>query len=821
MTEKSKLRSGAAMKFALGLVGGALAFTPAAMAQETDEQGPRGAASVASDEIVVTATKRGDVLAQDVPGAITAFGAEQLEALNFQSLQSLTYVMPNVQLEDVGTAPGVANFGIRGLAINSSIPSVDPTVGVFVDGVYQGINAGIVVDNFDLEGVEVLRGPQGTLYGRNVTGGAVLIRTTAPGDDLEINARAGIETGPEYTADFSISGPLAEGLLAAKLAVYHNEDEGWFENDFDGSQFGASEMDIYRFALRATPTNNLDLILRLEQGFSDSDGPAAQNHGLYESGSFDFAINNPGYASGDWNQATFEVNWDVPLGDGTITNIAGWRDYDGRSSSDIDATSFTGFHARAVNEQDQWSNELRYAGTFGNVELTTGVYHFEQNLFYIEERFLFAGLLPLVGPLQYADDDPFWITRVGGGEGEFSTWAAFANADWHLSDELTVNFGVRYSHEEKSGQISRIRRGVTAVTQPITVAPIPALVGQFILPADNLDGTNVIPGEGVVGGSIDGGFLTFSDAPFDLSWNDTSPRVGIQWEPNEETNIYAFWAQGFRSGGMNFRVTTLGTTLVTGAPTPFDAEEQSSFEVGWKQDFADRRGRINLALFHNTIDDMQRETNVPDATGSGVQQVIVNAGTAIIQGAELEARWSFTENFLVSVQAGYTDGEYDEVTADLDSLQVDCVTPSVLGMAPALTVGACDLDQEIPRLAPWTYGANVVYDLPILGGMLSSRVGYNHRDEAFYNDSNRGFLAEADIFDANLTFTPDNGNWSLSVYGENLTDEATWGGDTNLPDAAPFGGDGTGGYGTGGPANPTFSPLNEGMVIGAALRLHN
>lgn len=781
MTDKSKLRSGAAMKFALGLVGGALAFTPAAMAQDAPQEGARGAAATVTDEIVVTATKRGDVIAQDVPGAITAFGAEQLEALNFQSLQSLTYVMPNVQLEDVGTAPGVANFGIRGLAINSSIPSVDPTVGVFIDGVYQGINAGLVIDNFDLEAVEVLRGPQGVLFGRNVTGGAILIRTAAPTEDFTWSARAGIETGPEYIADFSVSGAVLPGL-AAKFAIYHNEDEGWFENDFDGSQFGASQLNIQRLAFAGSPLDGLDMILRLEHGESESDGPAAQNHGQglpYERGGFDFAINNRGYATGEWDQATLEANWDVDLGGGTITNIFGWRDYDGRSSSDIDATPANGFHARALNLQEQYSNELRYAGTFGNIDLTTGIYWFSQDLFYVEERALLGAVAP---------SNQF---RVGGGEGTFSTSGAFLNTDWHLNEELTFNLGIRYSVEQKDAQVSRIR-GTTA----------------------NLDGANAVPGEGVLGGSIDNETLAFTDSPFDLEWTDTSPRVGIQWEPNDDTNIYAFWAQGFRSGGVNFRTTTLGTALVTGAPQSFDAEEQSSFEVGWKQDFADRRGRINLALFHNTIEDMQRETNIPDP--AGVQQVIVNAGTAIIQGAELEARWAFTDSLLVSVQAGYTDGEYDEVTADLDALQIDCVTPSVAGMTPAQTIGACDLDQKIPRLAPWTYGANVIYDLPIFGGMLSSRVGYNHRDENYYNDSNLGVLAEADIFDANLTWTPENGNWAISIYGDNLTDEATWGGDTILPDAAPFGGNGIAGD-----ALPTFSPLNEGMVIGASIRVHN
>ena len=758
-------RGGAALKFALGVMGGVMAASPALAQSATD---------ALSEEIIVTATKRGDVLAQDVPGALTAFNSEQLEALNFDDLQSLTYAMPNVQLEDIGTAPGVANFGIRGLGINSSIPSVDPTVGVFVDGMYYGINAGIVVDNFDLEAIEVLRGPQGTLYGRNVTGGAVLIRTTLPSDEFSISGRVGVETGLEYTGDAVISGPLVPGgALSAKVAVYHNQDDGWFENDFDGSQHGASEMNIYRLALRGQIGNSTELILRLEQGFSDSDGPASQNHAQFARGTFDFSINNPGYASGDWEQAILEANIDVPFGDGTITNILGWRGYQGYSGSDIDALPITSFHARAVNLQDQWSDELRYAGTFGPVDVTTGLYWFEQNLLYIEERLLIGA--PAV--------------RVGGGDGEFSTFGAFAAIDWHLTEEFTLSLGVRYTEEEKQARVSRVR-------------------GFF----DNLDGANVVPGEFVVGGSIDGEFLNFSDSPLDLSWNDTSPRIGVQWEPNPDTNIYAFWAQGFRSGGVNFRVTTFGSTAFPQPPTAFDAEEQSSFEIGWKQDFMEGRHRVNLALFHNEIDGMQRETNIPGV--SGVQQVIVNAGVAVIRGAELEARFGITDNFIIAAQVGYTDGEYDEVTADLDALRIDCVTPSVLGDTPAQTVGACDLALEIPRLAPWTYGVNLIYDLPIMGGVLSSRVGYNHRDEAFYTDNNRGRLAEVDFFDANFTFTPDGGNWSFAVYGDNLTDEATWGGDTQLPDIAPFGGDGAGPL-----PPPTFSPLNEGRVIGAELRL--
>ncbi|HJS79185.1 MAG TPA: TonB-dependent receptor, partial [Vitreimonas sp.] len=444
-------------------------------------------------------------------------------------------------------------------------------------------------------------------------------------------------------------------------------------------------------------------------------------------------------------------------------NIASWRQYEGISSGDIDATPNFGFHSRAVQEQDQWSNELRYAGTFGPVDLTVGHYIFEQNLFYIEERNLVLGLL----------------RRVGGGDGQFSTWGVFTNADWHLNDQLTLNLGVRYTEENKEARISRVRAAT-----------------------DNLDGVAIVPGEFTLGGSIDNRTLNFSDTPFDLSWNDVSPRIGLQWQPNADTNLYAYAARGFRSGGVNFRVTTLNPAVGSGAPTPFDAEEQTSYEIGWKQDFWGGRSRLNLAVYQNQIEDMQRETNVPEP-GSGVQQVIVNAGDATIWGAEMEARLSLTENFMIQLQAGYTEGEYDTVTADLNGDGF---------------ITAADANLEIPRLAPWTYGVSLFHDLPIMSGVLSSRVSYNHRDANFYTDNNRGVLNEADIVDANFTWRPDDGNWSFSLYGNNLTDEATFGGDTQLPDSAAFPGSLFGGDGAGPRPPPTFSPLNKGRVIGARLR---
>lgn len=801
---RGALGLGTALSLVFGL--GALTATPAA-----------AQVSSAVDEVVVTGLKHGERNVQDVPVAVTAYGAEQLEALNFSNLQSLSYSIPNVQLEDIGTSPGVANFSIRGLGINSSIPSVDPTVGVFVDGMYMGINSGVLTDGFDLAGVEVLRGPQGVLFGRNVTGGAILLRTKPPGDTLEVSARAGIETGLNYTADLSISGPLAPGVLSAKFATYYNSDEGWHENLWDGSQFGGSDTRIYRGALRFTPTENLEFLLRVEQGNIEGDGPAGQNHAIYSRDSFDFAINNPGFVASDWEQAIFEANWDV--GHGTITNITSWRTYLGLSGSDIDATTNTSFHARAVVEQEQWSNEFRYAGSFGPVDIAAGHYYFEQDLLYIEERLLIGGLLPTAAvsaasPLQYAAAAPFWITRVGGGQGEFSTWGAFVNADWNINSQLTLNVGVRYTEETKTARVSRIRRGVTPVSQPIIAGfgPAAALVGLSILPADNLDQGFPDPaGDGQVGGNIDARTLNFSDVPFDLSWNDASPRIGIQWRPTSDTNIYAFAARGFRSGGVNFRVTTLGVPAcvapgipvgcVTGGiaqpPTAFDSEEQTSYEIGWKQDFMDGRARVNLAVFHNEIEGMQRETNLPGP--SGVQQVIVNAGDATLQGVEIETRFNVLDNLLISLQAGYTDASYDSVTADLNGDGV---------------VNAADAALNLPRVPEWTYGASIMWDMPLGDfGALSTRVSYNHRDANYYTDNNLGTLNAVDMVDFNVTLRPTNGNWSFSVYGLNMLDEASFGGDTQLPDVASFGGDGAGPN-----PPPTFSPLNKGRVFGAEIR---
>lgn len=698
-----------------------------------------------AQEIVVTGDKRGESYAQDLPITLNVFAEDELRARNVEDLPRLSFAIPNVQFEDIGTARGVANFSIRGVGINSSIASVDPAVGLFVDGMYVGMNAGAITDVFDLEAIEVLRGPQGVLYGRNVTGGAVLVRTRGPSETFEAQGRVAVETGPNLIADGSISGPLAPGLLYGRLAVLHSDDSGWFENRRDGSRLGANTTDVVRASLRLTPAPNFDATLRVEQGYADGDGPAGQNHALFSRDSFDFAIDNLGYARTDWEQAILEANWRVAFGDGVITSITAWRDVEMGWAADIDSTPNFVFHTRILNLHRQRSRELRYAGSFGAVDVTAGTYFLDQDLAYFDER-----------------NFPTAARRVGGGIGEFTTWAAFLNADWRASDALILSGGLRYTREEKDSHISRVRPNNGAIA---------GLLGQQ-------------------GGDLDAQTLNFADAPISQSWDDLSPRVGVQWRPSPRTNLYASWSRAFRSGGANFRTTTLGTP-----PQTYDAERQSTIEIGWKQDLLYDHLRLNIALFENRIDDMQRETNLPDPI-SGVQQIVLNAGDALIRGGEIEARLRINQNLAISVQAGYLDGQYERVTADLNG---------------DLLVNEADRALQIPRLAPWTYGASVEYKQPLGSGVASARITYNHRDEAFYNDTNLGRLAEADMVDVNLAWEHGSGRWLISLYGENLLDEPTWGGDTTLPSSAAFG--------FSGGERPTFSPLNKGRVIGAELRI--
>jgi len=683
------------------------------------------------DEIVVTASKKSEAQnVQKVPFAVTAFGTKQLEEQHVRTLKNLSYSAPNVQLEDVGTAPGFANFSIRGLGINSSIPSIDPTVGVFVDGVYMGISAGILFDTFDLAGVEVLRGPQGLLFGRNVTGGAVVVRTSTPGNAFHADGRVAFESGNNLIGSFTVSGPLVKDKLAAKIAVYYDDDGGYFTNQFNNNHhFGKSRTLIARTALRFTPSESTEFIGRYEHGRTRGDGAVVSNFGLFGPDSFGISLNEEGKSNSNWDQAILETNFRNLPGDGVITNIAGYRKYDAFVTSDIDGSPSYTFHADTLTRQHQFSDELRYAGTFGNIELTAGLYYFKQYINYLEKRRLFGGAAII----------------SGGGVQHQTTMGAFASTDWHVAPTITINAGIRYSKEKKRVAVAN-------------------LIGNLCDPIVTL--TCSVYG--------------FHDSH---SWKDPTYKLGAQFQPSSATQLYGYYARGFRSGGYNFRnqsiVDDRGKPVL---PGPFDSEKQDSFELGLKQQFG-RAVRLNLAMFHNFIKGTQREIIQPLIT-SGTTQIIRNSANLRINGAEGELLVRVNPFLTLSGQFGYTDAKYTVVLADLNGDK---------------KVDALDLALKPPRVAPWTYGAALNFDHPLGADYkMGVRVGFNHRDASFSNDANTGRLNGADMVDFNLSLARRSDRWKLSFYGNNLLDRETQGNVSPLPFFK----------------GSTFSSINKGRVLG-------
>ncbi len=697
------------------------------------------------EEIIVTATKRaGGIEAQEAAVAVSAYGQNQLDAMHIRDLKAIGYNAPSVQLEDIGTTRGTANFSIRGLGVNSSIPSIDPTVGVFVDGMYYGLNAGVVFDVFDLESVEVLRGPQGLLFGRNVTGGAVVMNTTRPTEEFSFNGRVAYETGENMYASAVLSGPLSDSVRW-KLAGYYNDDGGWHTNLANGNDnFGKAETTVVRGALEFDLGDSANLIVRGEHGQSEGDGPAAHNGGCvvfavpglcagqYDREGFDFAIDEEGFYDNSWTNVIAEINIDVGFGDGTITNILGYREYESQTMGDIDSTPAFLFHAPSAIDQEQLSNELRYSGALGTVDVTAGIYYFTQEFTYLENR-----QIPPVGFV------PPGIT--GGGTQDQTTWGVFTQLDWHVSDSITFNLGGRYTEEEKDAQIASI-----------------------------LFNTCTFP----VGCQA----YDFNDS---RDWDNFTPKVGVQIMPNDDMQFYAFWTKGFRSGGYNMR-----HTAVAIPNQAFDEEEQTSVEVGLKADWADGRVRTNLAFYRNRIEDMQREINLADPV-AGVVQLIRNTADATIKGIDAEITVAASDDFILRGSLGYVDGEYNDVRFDISGDGV---------------VDDNDKQLKIPRLAPWSYGGEAIFSRAMSWGSFTAQASYYRRDAAYYTDNNLGQLYEADMVDARLAFGFLDDRLTLSVFGKNLKDQPTIGGDTQLPFFGAL------------DIRDTFSPLNKGRIYGVELQ---
>jgi len=678
------------------------------------------------EEIVVVAQKKGfGESVQEVPISITAFSGDQAEAMFAVNLTDIGLATPNASLTELPTFPGVANFVVRGMGtVGQSIPSADPAVGVSIDGVSLGTIYGVVTDLFDLEAIEVLRGPQGTLLGRNVTGGAVTMRTTRPTDEFVGKVRIGAGNFGKLDGSLLLSGPLNENW-GAKIAVLRKDRDGYFDAPNLGGTVGASETTVIRPAI-SYKNDTFDATLILEDGNIDADGLAAitfEADGEQVLDPFERRItlqDQRGFSELDWTQITVEANLD--LFGGKATGILGYRDLEQNGISDVDGFTGARFHFADGTglEQDQSSLELRWSGNLSDrVNLTTGIYLFDQEYTYRERRILVDA-----------------VDRRGVSSIEHSTQGVFAQADIALNDKLSLILGGRYTSESKDAAIGVIG-DPNAIGDCATVAP--PLADEF--PQALADCRPAL---------VD-----------DEDWNNFTPKVALNWNINDDVLGFASFTRGFRSGGYNVRFTDLSFITTpdnpTSTPGPYNEESVDAFELGIKSTFADGRVRFNASLFNNEFDDLQRTS----LNASGGQEIL-NAASGTIRGLEIDTVIGVTEGLILQAGLGYTDATYNS----FDSAVAQTGLP------------ASELDFV---LAPEvTFSAAATYDWNLSAeSFLSSRLSYTYVDDSVSDDFNTVRNESYGLIDASLTYQNDNG-LKIALYGKNVTDEVFYDFGTNF-----------------------------------------
>ncbi|ROT97333.1 TonB-dependent receptor [Altererythrobacter sp. FM1] len=569
--------------------------TSAAQEDKTSaQQNDSGSAQLT--EIVVTATKRaGGERAQDVPAAVSAFSANQVENMHVEDLRSFMSATPNVVFTAAVNAKS-ANFAIRGSGVVSSDPGIEPEVGTFVNGVYLGVIQGQMTSMFDLESVEILRGPQGILFGRNVVGGAALINTRKPTEATSLNAKVGVESGPAYTAQAAGGGSLGGGF-SGRLAVQYRKDEGYYYNEFLNTDLGKEESLVVRPSLRFQ-NGALDAVLVLEHGRVTGDGTVT----TAGTDPRRVSLNLNGDTLIDWYSATLTTDLHVGLGDGVITNVLGWRKLKNGSLYDNDGTSdpISGVNTRL--RQNQISNELRYNGTFGKLNLTTGVYAFHQNVKYRVE---------VIAPS---------TNLMRGSELEADAFGVFLQGDYDLTDSLTVTVGGRYNYERK-----RTKNANNGQCDLVTLD----CTYQWLNP--------------------------------EVSFEAFVPKFGLNYKLSDNAILYATVQKAQRSGGYPL---SYSNTAVP--PASFNPESTWTYEAGLKSEWFDHRTRLNLAVFYSDKKDLQRASSVYyPALGYNVTQTF-NAGEATFAGAEAELVQQVLPGLIVSGSVGYLDAKYKKVDADLN-----------------------------------------------------------------------------------------------------------------------------------------------------------
>ncbi len=689
------------------------------------------------EEVIVTAQKRAQSLAE-VPISVAAVSGDDITNRGIDNLANLSTSVPNVYITPSQID---STIQIRGVQTGAN-KGFEQSVAMYVDGIYYGRSQLIRLPLVDLDRVEVLRGPQPTLFGKNAIAGAVSVWSARPTDELEGSLSASYEFEHEETKmQAVVSGPLGDTLSGRLVASWRDMD-GWMTNQVTGNTEPSVEETFLRGTLMWDATDNLVVSLKGEYAEFDRDGWALEIHSpqdnfnnVYQGPFFVESRENDKNESGPSdsnNEVTnFVLNLDYQLGDHTLTAVTGWVEYDTDEFIDVDYSRLILLDGTNQGEEyEQFSQEIRLTSPGGEfIDYIAGIYYHDSDLTVTDE--ILYGETFLLSPFAPIADS--FTDRHYTQDAEL--WSVFAQADINFTDKLTLTVGGRYNDETKDG-----RREFAILPGPTNIgvnvpSPVPAYNNLLELLFAQLN--------------------QFSHTiASDRDESSFDPLANLQYRFTDDVMVYVSYAEGTKAGGFDVRGNSLpGMPVPVPGTWEFEDESATNYEVGAKLFF--ERAEISLSVFHTEYDDLQ--TQIFDGT---LNFLVLNASESTIEGFELEGRYQATDGLLFYGALGYLDFEYDSFEDG------QCAYPQT---------GSCSLTGETTNLAPeWTANLGLNYARQIGDNLrFDANLNLDFRDE-YYGMANLDENSVQDAYTlvgAVLGLGTADGRWRVSVIGDNLSDE--------------------------------------------------
>ena len=735
---------------------------------------PIFAENTAIEEIVVTARKRAENL-QDVPVTVSAFSGEDLEYQSATEFTDIAVQVPNLFISEVQGDPTIAAISLRGQAQADTLLTTDSSVGVYIDGINFPRQTGLNANMFDIERIEVLKGPQGTLYGRNTTGGAINVIARKP--DLNgihgyLRATGGKESFTQFAGAVNI--PFGD-TAAARVALQKTDQDGFGKSRFNGNELADQNEIFVRASFTWDVSDSVHVLLQSDYMDLDEGGAMEkllQPGGLVidpastlpitpsivagiESGALN-PIDIPGavgpapgptfisglisgynellgytqgslyenyadletYTEASVGGVAFTVAWDISEGM-SFKSVTGYRHWESERLLDMDGSPYGILHPELAVDADIYSQELQ-------LNYATDSSHWVFGFYYSQEEGDDGSKTIAVKPLNPT-------RNVTDGTVENTSLGIYAQATYQISEAMGLTLGYRYSQEDKKLE-NRNR---------LELAAVPGLVIACRVPPGNLP-------------------INACAADFSASFEDPSWLVSLDYDLSNKAMVYASVSRSWRGGGHNLRADTDSAAAV-----PFAPEIATNYELGLKGDYLDSTLRANAAVFLTDYEDIQRSIIVPGSASGSVVTVLTNAAEAQIFGAELELWYQLTDELSFLATAGYIDFEYEE----FDSFAQDGAT----------IVDRSNEEVALPELQT-SFSAR--YDRPLAGNMkLGLQLDYVWTDDRNLSPtSSRPDVTIQESFgriNARVDLVFGQG-FTLSLWGKNLNDEAFLAGGTDF-----------------------------------------